>query len=157
MPAAHRFVVAIRNRQQNRVLVVRRRAENVARGADAQAPGVVAGLSETFEVGAIGPKAEKSLAKPMLDAAGQYRAAVVADRAVNPIVEAVVQIRDRAVRVAAAEAGENDLANVGLPNRFVVRRVAVFEQQEYAAQAETSTPPSIGSRLVGIFSLSAKR
>ena len=102
------------------MLVVRRRAENIARGADAEAPSVVAGLSERFEVRAIGAKAEKALAKPMLDAAGLYRAAVVADGAVNPIVEPIVQIRDRAMRVAAAEAGEDDFAN-GWPASYLCR------------------------------------
>ena len=97
----------------------------VAGGVRALAPGVVGELVEELEGGAVGLEAVGALGEAAGLTADFAVEAGVADAAVEPIVDTVVEVAGLGVGVADAPAGDNFLADVS----FVVA-VGVFEEEE---------------------------
>ena len=121
--AADLLVVAVRDREMDARIAVGGRAEERAVLAEAEAPRVVAGAGQEFELRAVGLEAEHALLEAELLAADGAAEAGVADHAVDPVVEAVLEIARTGMRVRGAPAAEQDLA-------FVAMIVALRRTQE---------------------------
>ena len=87
--------------------------EMVAPGVGALAPGVVGELVEELEGGAVGLEAVGALRELQVLAAHRAAEAGVADAAVEPVIEPVVQVVGLRVGVVHAPAGHDLLAHVG--------------------------------------------
>ena len=128
--AAHAQVsrkIAVRNGHVPAVRIVGSRAKYVARFVETHAPGVVRSACHPFDFGTVGSESKKCLAK--FERIGVVFGFTIKTRiahaAPNPIVEAVVQIARPRVRIARAEAAEQDFLFVG----FVVA-VVVFQEKQ---------------------------
>ena len=93
--------------------VVRGAAELVAEFIHAVAPGVVRELVQELEGGAVGLEAERALREPHFLSADGAIEARIPHRAVEPVVQAVVQIVRLRMRVVDAPAGHDLAALVG--------------------------------------------
>ena len=88
-------------------------------------PGVVGELVEEFEGGAVGFEAVRALSELFFNAADRAFEAGVADGAVQPVVETVVEVVGLSVGVVDAPARYDFCSDIG----FVVA-VGVFEEKK---------------------------
>jgi len=86
------------------------------------APGVVVRAAEELQLRAVGLEPEEPLVEVWPLAADLAVEAGVADDRIDPVVQPVAQVRRPGVCVARTEAGEEDLALVGLPSPSVSLR-----------------------------------
>ena len=105
--------------------VVGRATEGVAGGVGAIAPGVIGELMQELELGAVRGEAVAAHGEVLLLARDFAVETAVADRAAEPVVVAVGEAAGLGVRILDAEAGDDDLTDVGL-----VVAVGVLEEDE---------------------------
>src|SRR5262249_30129650 len=121
LPSFNRFVIAVGDRQRDARIAVSRRAEDQAIFAYPQAPGVVVGRTQEFQLGRIGFETEKALLKRVGFSANGHGGIVIALHGPNPVVEAIAHVAHAAVSVALAPVAEQNLADVGFAfARFIL-------------------------------------
>ncbi len=102
-PTAHPFVVAVGNRHVDTRVAVGGRSKDQTLFADPQPPSVVVCRSDELHFRAVGTKAKETLAKRLLRLALDFGCGVVVSlHRPDPIVQAVLEIADTAVRVTLA-------------------------------------------------------
>src|SRR5260370_823875 len=110
--AAHAFEIAIRYCQVGGMFAIGRRIKDFASFTDSQAPGVIRGGAEKFQLRAVGLEAENPLAELVELASNLAAEAGIADRGVSPIVQPQPQVARAGMGVAGVEAAEQNLADI---------------------------------------------
>src|SRR4051812_48046887 len=91
-PTANRFVVAVGNWHVDAWAAIGGRTKNNPLIAETNAPGVVAGGADEFEICAIGIEAIKALRKAKRLAVDRAGVSAVADHAPDFVIQAIAQV-----------------------------------------------------------------